>query len=189
MTITMNDFFDGEWKSSEKPLYTKIQGEVRLRVLSKAILGWEGWYKNKPIRFKYDYKISTDEYDALDKDNYDPSKAKWKQFAVCVVWNYTEGCPQFWQFSQKQIKDQLLALAADTDWGNITNYDIKVKREGEKMETKYSITPLPAKEVSEEIKAEVIKRGLSPEQIFDDKKNAENVANFKAMVKVDEIPF
>jgi hypothetical protein len=196
----MNDFFDGEWKSNDKPLYTKLpQGETKLRVMSRALLGWEGWYQNKPVRFAYDYKINAEEYGTLDKDNYDSAKSKWKQFAVCVVYNYKEEAVQYWQFSQKQIKDQLMSLASDKDYGPLTSYDIKVKREGEKMETKYTITPLPPKAVSKEVEAAVAEAGLDPNQIFSDKKNQENVANFKAAAgahtpavdveDLDNIPF
>ena len=174
-------FFDGDWSdSSDKPLYTKIpQGEVKLRVLSKALIGWEGWFQNKPVRFRADYKISPAEYDKLDRDNFNPDKAKWRQFGVCVVYNYTDEAVQYWQFTQKQIKDQLIAYATDPDWGDLTQYDIKVKREGERIETKYTITPLPKKPVSAEVSALVADKGLNPEQIFNDAKNADNIKNFQ----------
>jgi hypothetical protein len=195
----MNDFFDGEWKESgDKNLYTKIKnGETKLRILSKALLGWEGWFQNKPVRFPYDYSITSDEYGTLDKDNYDSSKAKWKQFAVCVVWNYNESCVQYWQFNQKQVREQLMQLAQDSDWGDVTKYDIKIKREGEKMETKYTLIPSNKAPLSDTILAMVHDKSLTVEQFMGDKKNAENVENFRLAVKnttndgdiADNIPF
>lgn len=198
----MNDFFDGEWQGgSDKPLYTKLTpGETKLRIMSRALLGWEGWAQNKPVRFAHDYKITPDEYATLDRDNYDSAKGKWRQIAVCIVWNYNEKCVQFWQFSQKQIKDQLMQLASDTDWGDVTSYDIKIKREGEKMETKYTLIPSNKGDVSDEIKTAVLEKGLTPEQIFTDKKNQENIDAFRssivlpsrkdsAEIKPEDIPF
>jgi hypothetical protein len=173
----MNDFFDGKWDDDNKSLYTKIpQGEVKLRILTPATVGWEGWCNNKPVRFPAEYRISKEERAALDTDNYNPDKKKWRQFAVTVVYNYTEECVQYWQFTQAQIRDQLMKLASDTDWGKLTDYDIKVKREGEKVETKYTITPLPKKTLSVEVQDAVAKAGLHPSQLFNDTKNTENVA-------------
>jgi hypothetical protein len=179
-----NNFFADEWKDNDKPLYTKLPiGTTKLRILSQAKIGWEGWFQSKPVRFAHDYNITADEYATLDKDEYDSAKSKWKQFAVCVVYNYEEDAVQYWQFAQKQIKNQLISLAQDKDYGNLANYDIKVKREGEKMETKYTVTPLPPKSVSDEIKAKVAEMGLDPNQIFTDKKNLENIENFRSAVK------
>jgi hypothetical protein len=186
----MNDFFKGEWEA-DKPLYTKIPtgSEVKLRILSQAIVGFEGWYKDKPVRFNGDFKINADQYDGLDVDTYDSAKRKWRQFAVCVVYNYTAGAMQYWQFTQKQIRDQLGGLANDKDWGDLTQYDIKVKREGEKVDTKYTVTPLPKTELSVEVRAEEAKAEMSPDDLFNDLKNKDNVAHFLASVGVSDVAF
>lgn len=182
----MDDFFDGEWQGgNDKPLYTKLEdGETKLRILSKALLAWEGWYNSKPVRFAHDYKITADEYATLDRDNYDSSKAKWKQVAICVVWNYDEEAVQYWQFGQKQIRDGIMTLARDSDWGDLTGFDIKVKREGKGMDTKYSVLPSNKGEVSQTIKDAVLEKGLTPEQVLSDKKNLENIEVFKSAVKL-----
>jgi len=180
---TMNDFFDGEWKSDDKPLYTKLPvGETKLRIVSKAIIGWEGWFQNKPVRFAHDYKITPDEYATLDRDNFDSAKGKWKMFGVCVVYNYTEKAVQYWMFSQKQIRDQLVNLANDKDWGDITKYDIKIRREGEKMETKYTVNPLPAKPLAKEVEMEIAEKNLVPTSIFNDQKNLDNIETFRKAI-------
>lgn len=182
----MNNFFESEWQGdSDKPMYTKLEkGDTKIRIVSRALIGWEGWYQNKPVRFKSDYKITPDEYATLDKDNFDSSKSKYKQFAVCVVWNYDHQCPQIWQFSQRQIRDQLMQLGSDSDWGDVTGYDIKVKREGEKMETKYTLTPSNKAPLSDQIRSEILERGLEPEQVFTDKKNIENIENLRNSIPV-----
>jgi hypothetical protein len=178
----MNDFFKGEWEDNDKPLYTKITtgSEVRLRVLSRAVVGQEGWYMSKPVRFDSMFKINADQYATLDKDTYDSSKSKWRQFAVCVVYNYTTDAVQFWQFTQKQVRDGLERLSKDADWGDLSTYDIKVKREGEGIETKYTITPLPKKPLTSEVSAMVANAGLTPEMIFTDAKNHSNIETFLA---------
>lgn len=193
----MSEFFDAPIEGGEN-LYAKMkQGDNKLRILTSAKVGWEGWWNNKPVRFASDYDISADEYATLDKDNYNPDKAKYRQFAVCIVWNYTDKAVQIYQFTQKAVMNGLMSLAKDEDWGDVTKYDIKVNRTGESTDTKYSVTPLPKTDVDKEIHDKFMESGLTPAQFISDKKNSENVKAFQEAakkpnddtIKPDGIPF
>lgn len=178
----MSDFFDAPIEGGDS-LYTKLQkGDNKLRVLTSAKVGFEGWWNNKPVRFGAEYNISADEYATLDKDKYNPEKAKYKQFAVCIVWNYTENAVQIYSFTQKAIMNGLMQLAKDEDWGDITKYDIKINRTGDNTETRYSVTPLPKKELDKEIHTKFMESGLTPASFMEDNKNKENVETFKKAV-------
>jgi len=48
--------------------------------------------------------------------------------------------------------NELVSLANDPDWGDLTSFDLTVHRAGEGKETRYSVTPKPKAELTEEIK-------------------------------------
>lgn len=179
----IDDFFDSEIQESADNMFFKPEkGENKLRLLSKAKVGWEGWFGNKPVRFSPDYKITPDEHDTLDTDDYNPDKKKWKQFACALIWNHSTESVQVWTFNQKSIMNEMMRLAKDADWGDLTKYDVKLVREEGDM-VKYHITPLPHKDLTEEQKEALEKFTFSPEDIFTDEKNKANVAAFKEAVE------
>jgi hypothetical protein len=70
-----------------------------------------------------------------------------------VVWNLDEEEAQILQLSVTTFR-QLKALAEDEDYGDPTEYPIKITRSGSGTETKYQITPSPKKsDLSEDAKA------------------------------------
>lgn len=128
--------------------YTKLpQGETKLRILSDSIVGYEYWTnENRPSRSR---QYPTDTSDARVEDNGKQSQPK--HFWAIKVYNYTDQCVQVWQVSQKSIQQGLLALVSDVDWGNPKDYDIKVNRTGEGLDTRYSVNPSPKKELAKEV--------------------------------------
>lgn len=187
----MNDFFNFDVSTGNQ--YTKLQsGENKLRILSNILGGFEGWFQGKPVRFRQDYKITADEYAALDKDTYDSSRSKWRPFGVCIVWNYATNSIQIWQFTQKAIIGAIQSLGTDTDWGDVSNYDIKITKTGSGTDTRYEIKPVAPKPVSEDIRKAFADSGLNPSQTFLDSRNIENVDNFHKAVNAsnpENIPF
>lgn len=182
----MNDFYDFK-VSGDKNLYTKLeQGESKLRILSDIVGGYEGWFQQKPVRFRQDYKITPDEAATLDKDQYDASKSKWRPFGVCIVWNYTAEAVQIWQFTPKGIITALQSLGRDDDWGDLKGYDIKITKTGTGTDTRYEVKPVAPKAVSADIKKAFEDSGLAPEQVFMDQKNLDNIKAFHGGLKGSE---
>lgn len=121
--------------------YMKIQeGENKIRILSKPILGWEDWNDKKPIRFTMNNKPVP-----LD------SKKPLKHFWSFVCWNYLDKDIQILHLVQNSIKHKIQTLVDDPDWGSPYNYDIKIIRRGEGMETEYDVNPLPHKDLGQDI--------------------------------------
>ena len=58
-----------------------------------------------------------------------------------VVWNYTTEKIQIREITQKSLMNQITALVSDEDFKDVYSYDLKVNKEGEKMETKYNLLP------------------------------------------------
>tara|TARA_Y100001951_G_scaffold43222_1_gene34259 strand:- start:242 stop:793 length:552 start_codon:yes stop_codon:yes gene_type:complete len=76
---------------------------------------------------------------------------KIKEFYAMLVWNYSEGCLQVLELTQSKLRQELLTLARDEEWGDPRTYDLKIVRNGEGLETTYAMQPSPKKKRSDEI--------------------------------------
>jgi hypothetical protein len=139
-------------------LYLKLQdGENRIRILSRPIVGWEDWSADKkPIRFQMNEKPAK---------SFDPSKPM-KHFWAFIVWNVNEEQIQIMQITQATIRSSLESLSKDKDWGSPFEYDVKINKKGEKMETEYTVNPAPHKPVSQEILKAFKDRPIQLEALF-----------------------
>jgi hypothetical protein len=118
-----------------------IDGENRIRILSRPIMGWEDWLDNKPVRYQLDDKPAK----SFDKTK--PIKHFWS----LIVFNYGQNAVQIMHITQNSIRKSLEALCRDTDWGDPYHYDIKITKSGQGLETEYTINPVPHRPLDEEI--------------------------------------
>lgn len=124
------------------------QGTTRIRILSKIVPGWIDWtVDKKPVR--YPYVTGQPAPAVIDKSN---PKAKVKHFWLVIVWNYTAEKLQIAEITQAQIRKPIEDLSRDEDWGAPYFYDIKITREGEGLDTEYSVTPAKPTPLSPHIK-------------------------------------
>jgi hypothetical protein len=70
------------------------------------------------------------------------------------------------QITQATIRSSLESLSKDADWGSPFEYDIKINKKGEKMETEYTVNPAPHKPVSQEILKAFKDRPIQLEALF-----------------------
>lgn len=68
-----------------------------------------------------------------------------------IVFNWFKNEVQILEITQRSIQGAIEQLAKDPDWGNPFGYDIKVMREGDGMETEYTINPVPHKPCGETV--------------------------------------
>lgn len=130
--------------------YMKLKdGDNRFRILSRPIIGWEDWIDKKPVRYPMSEKPTKP---------HDPTKPI-KHFWAMVVWNCTEEKVQILEITQSTIQGAIQNLSKDEDWGNPMEYDIKVKRTGDGMETKYTVNPAPKAKISKEIQEALVAKG------------------------------
>lgn len=138
--------------------YMKLgQGDNRFRILSDAIDGYVYWLdKNgevvtrgerggegaKPVRVK-----TLD--DAMAKNT--GAQYESKQFVAFVVWNYEDESAQILELTQKTLIKAINGLYRSEDWGDPKGYDIVIGKKGEKLETEYTVTPIPPKPFKEDI--------------------------------------
>ena len=153
-------------KDYERPTseggYMKFQkGENVFRILSSPILGWEAWHetteKKTPMRFRLDNKPT-------DLRPYKEQRIK--HFWAMVVWNYNEKRVQILSITQATIIKDIEQHARDKDWGDPREYDLKVTRTGDNLETEYSIMAKPKVPVSSEIQKAFESSKINLEKLF-----------------------
>ena len=79
-----------------------------------------------------------------------------KQFVATLVFGYLAGTVQLWDITQKSIREPLLELFHDDDWGDLRGFDVDVIKKGEKLETRYKVLPKPKAKLDAVAKAEVM---------------------------------
>lgn len=119
-----------------------LPGDNRFRIVQKPIAGWIDWKDNKPFRYPPKNKPTK---------SFDPEKEV-KSFWSVYVWDYARKDLFILEITQTSIIKSLINLAKDEEWGDFTNYDLKLKKEGSGQQTKYLLSPLPPKPIADEIK-------------------------------------
>ena len=115
---------------------------VKIRFLGSAITGCAGWRDKKPLRFET--RPTADEFDieTLDVD-FNGAPGKLRDFVACVVWNYSEEALQIFEINQVSIQDKLFNLHKDEEWGDITEYDVTLKKVKKNERIDYEVVPSP----------------------------------------------
>lgn len=131
--------------------FFKLQdGENRIRILSDAKVGWEGWKDNKPFRREgVECNIKESEVDIDEKFS---KKPKINLFWAFMIYDYADKQVKVATITQKTVLKAIENLANDADWGSPLNYDISINKVKQGERTTYSVSPKPAKELSPEVK-------------------------------------
>ena len=141
------------------------EGEHRFRIVQRPVAGWVDWKERKPYRYRPDSRPD---------ESFDP-KEPMRAFWACYVWEYTRGALFIVEITQSTILKSLTQFGKDEEWGDFTKYDIKIIKEGSGKETKYRVSPVPHKEMKEEIlfalkqapvKLEALYEGGDPWEVF-----------------------
>ncbi len=150
----VNDFF---WEGYELPStqskYSKIEKdkELRIRMLWKPLIWWEYFSqiddKRKPIRSKE--KPSKLVNPAINKFSGQPERAM--EFWAFKVYNVNSKQIEIFQTTKNTIKESIMNLFMDIDYGDPTWYDLKISKKWEGTDTTYAVIPWKLESISEEI--------------------------------------
>lgn len=159
--MTTNDFLPDDYEqpsSGNGYMKMKEEGEYKIRIMSKPILGWIDWKDKKPLRFPMDQKPA---------QPVDPKKPV-RHFWAFIVWNYNETCIQILEVTQSTIQSQIRALSKNADWGDPFQYDIKIIRKGTTFDnTEYNTIPIPPKKLADEIREAFRDKPIHLEALFE----------------------
>lgn len=133
--------------------YMKLAtGKNRFRILGSAIIGNEFWRRKgetrEPVRRRMDEPITAGELEVNPKTG---EQEKVKHFWAFPVWNYGASAVQILELTQKTIQSSIKSLIDSEDWGDPTQYDILVTKEGSGLDTEYHVNPAPMKALDEAI--------------------------------------
>lgn len=140
MSFLPDNFNEPQAGSYFKPEPKK---QNRVRILSdKPLVGKVHWTTdNKPVRWKLG--------EATPEADFRPDQ-KAKTFVAVAVWNYELKATQVWEITQRTLQESLDLLTRDKDFGHPINYDLKITRKGEGLDTTYSMVPIPG-EISDDV--------------------------------------
>lgn len=158
-----DEFAPKDYKLPEGNSFMKfVQGKNKFRIMSKLTTGYEYWNKdNKPVRSR---EMPIDTSDGKEEED---GKVRVNHFWAVVVYNYATESLQLLEITQKGIQKYVLGLVNDPDWGAPQGYDLVVTREGDGLNTKYTVAANPHKEMDPEIVAEYEASGLTAESLFE----------------------
>jgi hypothetical protein len=156
--MSNGDFMPEDYTVPSSSNYLKLQqGDNKVRIVSKPIVGWEDWKDNKPIRFRMQEKPQA----PID------SEKPIKHFWAMLAWDYKANKLTILEITQKGIQKSIEALAKSDDWGTPLNYDIVISKKGEGLATEYSVVPIPPKALPDEIRNIIVGTQVNLEALFD----------------------
>lgn len=123
--------------SGESSFFKLAPGENRFRIIDSPKMGYQYFEESKCIKIS---KASEAADGAEDVKHY------WE----LPIWHSNR--VKVLTITQKTIQEALSLLDVSTDWGALNEYDVIITRSGERMETKYQVTPCPKKPLSAEVK-------------------------------------
>ena len=133
-------------RSSGAYFHTKTIQEngdgTKMRFLGDAISGVGGWRDNKPLRFEVRPDAEEFDVDTLDID-YSGNPGRLRDFVASVIWNYDEKALQIFEITQVTIQDKLFGLHKNAEWGDLTQYDIVLKKVKKGDRIDYEVVPSP----------------------------------------------
>ena len=126
-------------------VFMKLQpGNNKIRILSSAIVWYEYFTtEKKPKRFKM-----KDKPDGKPQDIHPNSSVR--HFWAFAVYNYASEKIEILQIAQRSIQNWIKDYIDEEEYWNPRLYDLKIKKDGENLETKYSVVWLPPKKFHDE---------------------------------------
>ena len=156
--------------------YMKFEkGENQFRILSEPVMGWE-WWLDKPEGGRTPKRIRMGE--PLPVLSYDDDN-KPKHFWAMIVWNYSAKRVQILEITQKSIQKAITNLQGNAKWGSPYDYDLVVTREGDKLQTEYTVVPDPKSDLKPEIDKAFQDTEIHLENLF------EGLDPFKPVEEID----
>lgn len=121
------------------------EGTHKFRVMSSAIVGYEGWETDgetkKPVR-----------YEVGDEPPFAPDGKSPNYFWAFVVWNYDQERLQIAKITQKTLRTAIQSYVDNEAWGDPKGYDLVVTRKGSSLQdTEYTTVANPHSPISDEV--------------------------------------
>jgi hypothetical protein len=182
---------EGAEAPKENSNYLKlIEGTIKFRVVSSPVYGYEYWTEDKkPVRLRKSPTSKPADV-RLEKDG----SYNVKHFWAFKVLDREDGKVKIFEITQNGVKRDIEALLQDADWGEPTEYDIKIIGEGKGLERRYTVNPVPHKPLTKEEKSVVARTEINLEALFEGKNPFDEKVVIAPLddekeVKLEDVPF
>lgn len=160
--------------SKSEQFMTLEQGENKIRVVSPASFGYLLFGVDgqtvKPFRKEGMDDFTMEEIlDINPKPNKDGTVQSSKFFMIFCVWNYREKRFQALEITQKGIMKKIQKYLEDEDYGNPMEYDLKINKSGDGLNTEYDVIASPPRKPALEIVEAHKTLNYNPKAVFDGK--------------------
>lgn len=126
---------------------SKIEDERRLRFVGEGITGFCAWNTdNKPVR----WEVKPAEVPENIKPDMNGSREP-KRFIAGVVWDYEEEDFRIVEVNQMTLIKAIAKYQADEDYGDLSEYDVKITRDKKGEKVSYTLLAAPPKPLKSEI--------------------------------------
>ena len=128
------------------------EGENRFRILDHAIIGYELWIDNRPVRKKEKSDFSPEELDAADVNKFSGKKGLPIHFWAFPVWDYKTESVKILEVTQVTVMRGIKDYLEDDDYGkDPSKYDFIVIKDESGDKTEYRVKAKPPKPLDEGI--------------------------------------
>lgn len=179
------EFFGEGYKLPEVSTwkYSRIEKDktLRIRILSKPLIGWEYFNtEKKPVRSK----TRPVKLENPSISTYTWKEAPAQEFWALKVYNVDSKQIEVFSINKKTIKEMMMNLYLDDDYWSFLNYDLKISKTWEGTETKYSVLPWKVEPLSKEVLELAEKTPVNLEALYlgDDPFKVDNI-------NIEDIPF
>jgi hypothetical protein len=130
-------------KGGDAGQFFKVEKDktIRFRILGKSITGWEVFGEDKKPRRSREKFTEAELAEIKVKKDEKP-----KHFWAFPIYVYDAAEPfKAFVVTQKSIQNAIMEYYKDAEYGNPINYDLKITRKGEGLETVYTVIASPPK--------------------------------------------
>lgn len=130
--------------------------ELKFRVIGDIVSGyfyWQVFTKNdgsegkRPVRSE----VFPDDIINPSSQPWDGQPSKPNQFLAMAIYDFADQKIKIWQVTKKAVMKGLIEIELDDDFGEVQDYDFKIKKTGVKMDTEYSLMRLERTELTKEM--------------------------------------
>jgi|DEB0MinimDraft_10_1074344.scaffolds.fasta_scaffold34109_3 hypothetical protein len=139
------DFFNPSRIEEGQSAKIRVLGNFKLP--KTGVFGWSSWEKTADKNVCHRVEYTAEAKAQLLSKGYDEPKHFW----ALLCYNWEEMRPQVLEITQKTLQKELIKNFEDEDLGSPQSYDIKIKKTGSGINTKYEVVTLPKSKLPEEV--------------------------------------